>query len=112
MILRLFIITSLSLALELFGCAQQITKNEPGETLVISSTPASRVNDESKVIIRTCVRWNGEVISTEFQPDLSSVTDTSLINKAILAAKNYKFEVVQGSPDKCGNLTFKFKLKK
>jgi hypothetical protein len=66
---------------------------------------------ESILVVKTCVNWKGEVISTEFQENQSTTSDTTLINKAIRAAKVYKFEERQGSPIQCGNMTFKFKLK-
>ena len=95
----------------LLACAQKgINREAPAAAAPVSSTAVDSV--EEVVIVKTCVNWKGEVVSTEFQPLKSNVTDTTLIQKAIRAAGKYKFEEKQGNPIQCGDFTFKFKLKK
>lgn len=62
-------------------------------------------------VVKICVNWKGEVISTDFLPEKSTTTDTSKINQSLRVAKTYKFEERQGSAIQCGTITFKHKLK-
>ncbi len=92
-------------------CAPRQARNfDPSPTTILLALSDS-IFTESILVVKTCVNWKGEVISTEFQENQSTTSDTTLINKAIRAAKVYKFEERQGSPIQCGNMTFKFKLK-
>ncbi len=92
------------------ACARKGAKRVAPTTTPGLSTEMDSI--VSIVSVKICVNWKGEVVSTEFQPSKSTVSDTTLIHKSIQAARNYKFEEKQGSPNQCGDITFKFKQKK
>jgi outer membrane biosynthesis protein TonB len=72
------------------------------------------INDNSqkkgKVVINVCVDRNGSVLSADYTQIGSTTSDSELKNKAIQAAKGYKFAA--STVDKqCGTITFNFQLK-
>jgi outer membrane biosynthesis protein TonB len=72
------------------------------------------INDNSqkqgKVVIEVCVDSGGNVISADYTQRGSTTSDSELRNKALAAAKGYKF-AASGSAKECGTITFNFQLK-
>jgi TonB family protein len=77
-------------------------------------TNRGRIDDrsqkEGKVVIAVCVDTEGQVTSADYRYSGSTMQDTELKNKAIAAAKGYRFGPSQASQE-CGTITFVFKLK-
>ena len=111
LVIMSLVITSLVIA-SLVGCSTRQLRNFDHPPTVLTVAPFDSIVTENKVVIKMCVNWKGEVVSTEFQENQSTTGDTLLINSAIKAARAYKFEVAQGSAVQCGDMIFKFKLKK
>lgn len=72
------------------------------------------INDNSqkqgKVVIEVCVDSDGNVISADYTQRGSTTSDSELRNKALAAARGYKF-AASGSAKECGTITFNFQLK-
>jgi outer membrane biosynthesis protein TonB len=72
-----------------------------------------RINDTSqkqgRVVIAVCVDGEGRVISADYKLSGSTTSDSELKNKAIAAAKAYRFGA-SGASQECGTITFNFKL--
>ena len=72
------------------------------------------INDNSqkqgKVVIEVCVDSGGNVISADYTQRGSTTSDSELRNKALSAARAYKF-AASGSAKECGTITFNFQLK-
>jgi len=63
-----------------------------------------------KVVIDICVDANGTVTQANYTQRGSTTTDTELRNKALAAAKQYKFAASAGGGSECGPVTFTFRL--
>jgi outer membrane biosynthesis protein TonB len=72
-----------------------------------------RITDNSqkqgRVVIAVCVDSDGRVISADYKLAGSTTSDSELKNKAIAAAKAYRFGASEASQE-CGTITFNFKL--
>jgi outer membrane biosynthesis protein TonB len=72
-----------------------------------------RINDNSqeqgRVVIAVCVDGEGRVISADYKLSGSTTSNSDLKNKAIAAAKAYRFGSSNASQE-CGTITFNFKL--
>jgi hypothetical protein len=101
----------LCIGVVLYSCTPKTARkfDQAPETLPVESTDS--LVSVGIVIVKICVDWKGDVISTALNEAQSNTRDTALINKAIRAAKTYKFEERQGSPVQCGKITFNFKAK-
>lgn len=92
----------------LIGCSPKQARNfnQPPEAIPVVASDS--IAPEGTVVVKICVNWKGDVLSTEYLEKQSDTRDTTLINKAIRAAKVYKFEERQGSPIQCGTIKFNF----
>lgn len=72
-----------------------------------------RINDnsqkEGRVVISVCVDSNGNVTSADYKLSGSTTSDSELKNKALAAARAYRFAPSDASQE-CGTITFNFKL--
>lgn len=72
------------------------------------------INDNSqksgKVVIDVCVNKEGDVISADFTLRGSTTSDSELKNKALQAARGYRF-AASSAEKQCGTITFNFQLK-
>lgn len=72
-----------------------------------------RINDNSqdqgRVVIAVCVDSEGRVISADYKLSGSTTSSSNLKNKAIAAAKAYRFGASNATQE-CGTITFNFKL--
>lgn len=72
-----------------------------------------RINDnsqkEGRVVISVCVDANGNVMSADYKLAGSTTSDSELKNKALSAARGYKF-APSSAAQECGTITFNFKL--
>ena len=62
------------------------------------------------VVIEICVDVSGNVTQADYTQRGSTTTDTELRNKALAAAKQYRFAASTGGGSECGPVTFTFKL--
>jgi hypothetical protein len=63
-----------------------------------------------KVIVDVCVDRSGNVILAEYKKQGSTTTDPVLLEKAIKAAKQYRFAPSE-SEVQCGTIAFKLEVK-
>lgn len=72
-----------------------------------------KINDDSqksgRVVVEVCVDGNGNVMNAEYKSLGSTTSDLELRNKAITAAKGYKF-ASSDAAKQCGTITFNFRL--
>jgi len=72
------------------------------------------INDSSqksgKVVIEVCVNSSGTVTSADYTQRGSTTSDSELKNKALQAAKGYRF-APSTADQQCGTITFNFTLK-
>jgi len=65
-----------------------------------------------RVVVKICIAEKGDVISSSVIPEKSTTSDTTLTQKALRAAQEYKFAPAPGKGIQCGTITFDFKPKK
>ncbi len=63
-----------------------------------------------KIVIEICVDAAGAVTQADYTQRGSTTTDTELRNKALAAAKQYRFAASTSGVSECGPVTFTFKL--
>lgn len=72
-----------------------------------------RISDDSqksgRIVVEVCVNGSGNVISADYKSLGSTTGDLELRQKAIAAAKGYKF-ASSDAPKQCGTITFNFVL--
>lgn len=65
---------------------------------------------EGRVVVKICVDAGGKVISTKYQQNGSTTTDTHLIQKALEGVKQYTFSKSDSSTKDCGEINIDFKV--
>ncbi len=80
-----------------------------GRNIVSRGTINDNSQKQGRVVIAVCVDSNGRVTSADYRLRGSTISDSELKNKAVAAAKAYRFGASQASQE-CGTITFNFKL--
>ena len=65
---------------------------------------------QGRVVIAVCVDSEGRVVSADYKLSGSTTSDSELKDKAIAAAKAYRFGAASISQE-CGTIAFNFTLK-
>ena len=73
---------------------------------------ADTAKDSGTVVLNVCVDTSGIIQSTVLNVDKSTTLDPVLVDKALSKTKEMRFAPTKSGATKCGDIRFKFKLKK
>lgn len=68
-------------------------------------------NKSGRVVVDITVDSQGRVTRAVFRPQGSTTTDNALVTAAIAAARRAQFDIIEGSPDQRGTITYNFRLR-
>ena len=73
--------------------------------------PVCNKQAEGKVVVNVIVEPSGKVVSASINAKLSNTTNQSLRNAALSAARQTKFDEIEGVDNESGTITYIFRLK-
>lgn len=82
-----------------------------GRRVVYRADVKKITQEEGKIVVNLCVGRTGRVVYAENNEELSTITNPSIVKKAVDCAKRYRFDKDYTAAEKeCGKLTFIFDL--
>lgn len=64
------------------------------------------INKSGKIVMKMCINPSGEVTYVEIDEESTTIRDRKVLNKALKAIRNYKFEPKPNGPsEECGKMT-------
>ena len=96
----------LAASLLFMGCTASLIRVKPRHST------ADTAKDSGTVVLNVCVDTSGIIQSTVLNVDKSTTVDPVMVDKALSKTKEMRFAPTKSGATQCGDIRFKFKLKK